>query len=468
MTTSAETFNSGTTAYTYDLGDRLTTITPPASMAGAQSFTLDALGRIATETVGSTTTTLSYVGTSKTVSRLATGATNVDSLLSSDGSRLATASGASFGWLTPDLHGDIAGASNSSFGTITDALRYDAFGTISAATTSALPTPWRYQGQLLVSPAGASDLYAAGARFYAPGLGAFTQLDTSQGGALNPLSMNRFVYAEANPETFTDPSGHTTILVDDAYGTTITTDATHKHYVHQQVTAAQLKAYKALDWEKIYAERAIERRAQLASDRFNRLSASRDRDSAATAAGPISQAIGPGIPTSDRMGDNGPPSLDGLDVNGNPISGMCKTEVDVASCDSALTVPPVINITAASVSSTTHDVLANVSSASQNAGILLLATSFILSPQPEVAGPVALAGGALMTLSQTTGVGATVMDCSGNDLGACVRGIGEFEIDRFVQGAAMFKDVAAAGKDLVSGAFSTVWDALPWNWATPH
>jgi hypothetical protein len=73
-----------------------------------------------------------------------------------------------------------------------------------------------------------------------------------------------------------------------------------------------------------------------------------------------------------------------------------------------------------------------------------------------------------MTLSQTTGVGATVMDCSGNDLGACVRGIGEFEIDRFVQGAAMFKDVAAAGKDLVSGAFSTVWDALPWNWATPH
>jgi YD repeat-containing protein len=169
MITSAETFNSGTTAYTYDLGDRLTKITPPASMAGAQSFTLDALGRIATQTVGSTTTTLSYVGTSKTVSRLATGATNVDSLLSSDGSRLATASGASFGWLTPDLHGDVAGATNSSFGTITDALRYDAFGTISAATTSALPTPWRYQGQLLVNPAGASDLYAAGARFYAPG-----------------------------------------------------------------------------------------------------------------------------------------------------------------------------------------------------------------------------------------------------------------------------------------------------------
>jgi RHS repeat-associated protein len=128
--------------------------------------------------------------------------------LGSDGSRLATTSGSSFGWLIPDLHGDIAGASSASLGTITDALRYDAFGTIAASTTSALPTPWRYQGELLVNPAGASDLYANGARFYAPGLGVFTQLDTSQGTALNPLSLNRFLYAAADPETLIDPSGH--------------------------------------------------------------------------------------------------------------------------------------------------------------------------------------------------------------------------------------------------------------------
>ena len=188
------------------LGDRLTKVTPPAGLSGSNTYTLDALGRIATETVGSSTTTLAYVGTSKTVSRLTTGATTVDSLLGADGSRLATASGSAFGWLLPDLHGDVAGASSSSLGTISDALRYDAFGTISASTTSALPTPWRYQGQLLVNPTGASDLYVAGARFYSPGLGVFTQLDTSAGSALNPLSLNRFLYAEADPETLTDPS----------------------------------------------------------------------------------------------------------------------------------------------------------------------------------------------------------------------------------------------------------------------
>ena len=33
------------------------------------------------------------------------------------------------------------------------------------------------------------------ARFYSPGLGAFTQFDTVAGQAQNPLSMNRFLYA---------------------------------------------------------------------------------------------------------------------------------------------------------------------------------------------------------------------------------------------------------------------------------
>lgn len=68
----------------------------------------------------------------------------------------------------------------------------------------------------LVNPAGASDLYADGARFYAPGLAAFTQLDSSQGGALDPLSLNRYLYAAADPETLIDPSGHRYCTVQNA------------------------------------------------------------------------------------------------------------------------------------------------------------------------------------------------------------------------------------------------------------
>jgi hypothetical protein len=46
------------------------------------------------------------------------------------------------------------------------------------------------------------------ARYYSPGLGAFTSIDSVMGGAQNPLSLNRYLYALANPATLQDPSGH--------------------------------------------------------------------------------------------------------------------------------------------------------------------------------------------------------------------------------------------------------------------
>ncbi len=80
------------------------------------------------------------------------------------------------------------------------------------STTSALPTPWRYQGRLLLNTAdggGANtDLYDFVARAYDPALGVFTSQDTERGSAQNPLTLNRFLYAQANPERLIDPDGH--------------------------------------------------------------------------------------------------------------------------------------------------------------------------------------------------------------------------------------------------------------------
>ncbi len=45
---------------------------------------------------------------------------------------------------------------------------------------------------------------------YAPSLGSWTSLDSVAGSAQDPLSMNRFLYAEANPATLIDPTGHKT------------------------------------------------------------------------------------------------------------------------------------------------------------------------------------------------------------------------------------------------------------------
>jgi hypothetical protein len=47
-----------------------------------------------------------------------------------------------------------------------------------------------------------------GARLYAPSAGTFTQLDTYAGSAADPASMNRFLYAQGNPTSLIDPTGH--------------------------------------------------------------------------------------------------------------------------------------------------------------------------------------------------------------------------------------------------------------------
>jgi RHS repeat-associated protein len=89
---------------------------------------------------------------------------------------------------------------------ITDAYRYDGYGN-TVATTGSSTNAWRYQGRLDISPS-AVPLYDAGARFYAPSLGVFTQADTVAGTAQDPASLNRYLYTAANPATLIDPDGH--------------------------------------------------------------------------------------------------------------------------------------------------------------------------------------------------------------------------------------------------------------------
>ena len=55
-----------------------------------------------------------------------------------------------------------------------------------------------------------------GARRYSPHLAGFTSLDTYAGRAHDPASLNRYLYAHANPATLIDPTGHG--VVNDAVG----------------------------------------------------------------------------------------------------------------------------------------------------------------------------------------------------------------------------------------------------------
>ena len=50
------------------------------------------------------------------------------------------------------------------------------------------------------------------ARWYSPTIGRFTSVDPWSGNTNNPISLHRYLYGNASPITFSDPSGQTTTL----------------------------------------------------------------------------------------------------------------------------------------------------------------------------------------------------------------------------------------------------------------
>ncbi len=206
---------AGVVTATYDAANRLVALDGPGTTHDA-AYTFDALGRHATRDAdpGSAggVDTFTYLGTSETVAGV-TGSAGLVRLLDPAGASLAvrdTGSGA-VNWVLPDLHGNIAGGLAGT--TVASAIRYDGYGVVlatgSAGGTSVAPERWRYQGRMDLAPGGsATPRYDAGARDYSPGLGTFTSLDPVRGSALDPASLNRYLYAHGNPATLIDPDGH--------------------------------------------------------------------------------------------------------------------------------------------------------------------------------------------------------------------------------------------------------------------
>jgi RHS repeat-associated protein len=172
----------------YDLGDRLTSVTPPTQ--SATTFTFDALGRIASRVRPGGTDAYEYLGTTNTAWRITTGATVVSSALDPSGARLATKTGTTIGFTLPDLHANLAAVVNSGETGYLSAVRYDPYGQTPTSSLwdsgGSFPTPWKFQGRLDLSPDTTDPLYDFGARFYSPGIGAFTQLDDVAGSTADP------------------------------------------------------------------------------------------------------------------------------------------------------------------------------------------------------------------------------------------------------------------------------------------
>ena len=87
-------------------------------------------------------------------------------------------------------------------------LLYDAFGR-TLNQTGAAANSYQFAGEQRDSALGLDYLRA---RYYDPATGRFVSRDAFPGSAAQPLSLNKYLYALANPVNRTDPSGNITLV----------------------------------------------------------------------------------------------------------------------------------------------------------------------------------------------------------------------------------------------------------------
>jgi len=89
-------------------------------------------------------------------------------------------------------------------GTVTDSYNYEALGSVLNQTGSTennyLFTGEQYDAGL--------DQYYLRARYYNQNTGRFTQMDTWMGNNQDPVTLHKYLYANADPVTYTDPTGN--------------------------------------------------------------------------------------------------------------------------------------------------------------------------------------------------------------------------------------------------------------------
>lgn len=95
-------------------------------------------------------------------------------------------------------------------GNVTDTYTFDAFGNLTESTGDT-ENSYLYRGEQFDSFTG---LYYLRARYMNPSTGTFITMDEYAGSVFEPVSLHKYLYANANPVTYCDPTGYSSSLAD--------------------------------------------------------------------------------------------------------------------------------------------------------------------------------------------------------------------------------------------------------------
>ena len=101
-----------------------------------------------------------------------------------------------------DGHGNVRGLLDDE-GKLTDTYAYNAYGELTEKTGET-ENHFLYTGEYYD---GTTNLYYLRARYMNPGTGTFISMDSYQGDLYEPVTLHKYLYANANPVKYSDPSG---------------------------------------------------------------------------------------------------------------------------------------------------------------------------------------------------------------------------------------------------------------------
>ncbi|MEA2561003.1 MAG: mucin9 [Acidobacteriota bacterium] len=201
---------ASTTTYSYDAANRLTKAVMPNGLTSTYGY--DADGRMVREAVGSSIRSYAWNEQSALGDIVYESDSSGSSIAYSYGGddvvqRLGTTSA----YYVEDGLGSIVGLTNSA-GVQTDRYRYDAWG-VRTQVQGSTANPFGYRGQWTDGTTGLQYLRA---RHFSPGTGRFLTRDVAAFRLNDPIDLNRYTYAGADPINAYDPTGFSVAI---EYGT---------------------------------------------------------------------------------------------------------------------------------------------------------------------------------------------------------------------------------------------------------